>query len=727
MRTVKHKLKPLSPEQKIQFLALARAYQFEKNYWSDQLLDGSTDEINLKNLYTYQQIRNSKNLTKNNYYSHYNLPVRYCAIALKEAYDLHIRTYEAQIAFLKRDLNNRIYKFSYANTGVAMSSSTGLNISEDKRESVAAGKAKAMLLNTFKEFLYFTTNSLFYNYKTFRIFEEEFYSKKFRKARIYQRIQPILKKLFDKAMSETKDVFKLNQVGEENLQTSSSENEEINTNKINEIDEHFQLELLKENIEILNKFLLGEAACSEVEYLEKLLHYYCNCLVKAIVKFRNYKPIQSQINPTITLDGGCYKLYSKYDETAKKNRWFLDIMSMEVGKRIKGLELTGFHHAKKIMKHKKYPNLTLSFDRTDMTYYAHFTFGTFGTHPSHKARKSLKTRKASKQQRKLNLCQRSQVSECSGETKSIQYKLTKDKVNFFYKKHTKNMANASLLMTMLTVGGDFGVTENYTFSDGWVSGRKQGKILHYISNSTKNSVAGLQRISEKGFFGVEKNNTTGKRNHKNNCFNHNQLLGNINENYRKKQQKHNRFLQNYKYLLANEIIEHFTSDSVYGQYANATHENPIKLVFEDLDYTSLGFDANQKRQINLIKGILNVLEEKIKLHALPIEIIYVHPGYTSQNCPNCYLVAKTNRNKAESSFRCQHCGFTANDDERYEGLTKVVPRAALPSKDDFIASRNIAERPSTVPDSTRLRLRDVKDQLMFLHESVKVSCKMFNH
>ena len=727
MRTVKHKLKPLSPEQKIQFLALARAYQFEKNYWSDQLLNASTDEINLKNLYTYQQIRNSKNLTKNNYYSHYNLPVRYCAIALKEAYDLHIRTYEAQIAFLKRDLNNRIYKFSYANTGVAMSSSTGLNISEDKRESVAAGKAKAMLLNTFKEFLYFTTNSLFYNYKTFRIFEEEFYSKKFRKARIYQRIQPILKKLFDKAMSETKDVFKLNQVGEENLQTSSSENEEINTNKINEIDEHFQLELLKENIEILNKFLLGEAACSEVEYLEKLLHYYCNCLVKAIVKFRNYKPIQSQINPTITLDGGCYKLYSKYDETAKKNRWFLDIMSMEVGKRIKGLELTGFHHAKKIMKHKKYPNLTLSFDRTDMTYYAHFTFGTFGTHPSHKARKSLKTRKASKQQRKLNLCQRSQVSECSGETKSIQYKLTKDKVNFFYKKHTKNMANASLLMTMLTVGGDFGVTENYTFSDGWVSGRKQGKILHYISNSTKNSVAGLQRISEKGFFGVEKNNTTGKRNHKNNCFNHNQLLGNINENYRKKQQKHNRFLQNYKYLLANEIIEHFTSDSVYGQYANATHENPIKLVFEDLDYTSLGFDANQKRQINLIKGILNVLEEKIKLHALPIEIIYVHPGYTSQNCPNCYLVAKTNRNKAESSFRCQHCGFTANDDERYEGLTKVVPRAALPSKDDFIASRNIAERPSTVPDSTRLRLRDVKDQLMFLHESVKVSCKMFNH
>jgi putative transposase DNA-binding domain family len=203
------------------------------------------------------------------------------------------------------------------------------------------------------------------------------------------------------------------------------------------------------------------------------------------------------------------------------------------------------------------------------------------------------------------------------------------------------------------------------------------------------------------------------------------LLGNINENYRKKQQKYNRFLQNYKYLLANEIIEHFTSDSIYGQYANVTHDNPIQLVFEDLNYTSLGFDANQKRQINLIKGILNVLEEKIERYNLPIEIKYVHPGYTSQNCPNCYFVAKANRNSAESNFRCQHCGFTANDDERFKGLTRVVQRAKLPSEDDFIAACNIAERLSTIPNSTRLRLRDIKYRLMQKHELVKVSCKMF--
>ena len=53
MRTVKHKIRPLTSEQEIEFLALARAYQFEKNHWSDQLLkrrERSGEAINLKKL-----------------------------------------------------------------------------------------------------------------------------------------------------------------------------------------------------------------------------------------------------------------------------------------------------------------------------------------------------------------------------------------------------------------------------------------------------------------------------------------------------------------------------------------------------------------------------------------------------------------------------------------------------------------------------------------------------
>ena len=715
MRTVKHKIRPqsVSPEQEIQFLVLARAYQFEKNYFSDQLLhfrnrSHEASPINID--FTYNQIRDK--LVKNNYQSINNLPARIWKMALKEAYELHIRTYEAQIAFLKRDLNNRIYKFSSAYTYI--------NEAADRLAKATLEEAEkadvATTLNTFKEFLYFATNSLFYNYKTFRNFEEEFYSKKFRKARIYQRVQPILQKILKKAIE--KEIFKLNNDKEaDNNERSESEDEtklQLATPTQLKTIEQFLKATLLHKLKPQNDPNAGEKHCGYAfifACLEQLLHYYCNCLVKAIVKFRNYKPIQSQINPTITLDGDCYELYSVYDDECKINRWFLNIMSMEKGKRIKGLELTGFHHAKKIMKHKKSPNLTLSFDATDMTYYAHFTF-----------KNKVKPKKVKSTKAKAS--ERSGVVKLISEANKTLQQGGKEKCN------CNHNITADMLMTMLTVGGDFGLTENYTFSDGWVSGRKQGKILNHIANKTKNSVAGLQRISEKGFFGVEKNNKTGKRNHKNNDFNHNLLLDNINKNYRKKQRKHNRFLQNYKYLLVNEIIDHFTSDSIYGQYGNISKSNKLTLVFEDLDYINLGKNKSQKRQVNLIKGILNVLEEKIERYNLPIIIEYVHPGYTSQNCPNCYWVARANRNKAESSFRCQHCGFTAIDDERFKGLTKVVQREYLPSEDDFVASRNIAERLSSfaVPDSTRLRLRDVKDWLMQKHELIKVrsSCKMFD-
>ena len=684
MRTVKHKIKPFNisenSEQEIQFLALARAYQFEKNYWSDQLLNllnRSHESINID--FSYNQIRD--NLVKNKYQSKYNLPARIWKMALKEAYDLHIRTYESQISFIKRDINNKIYKFKPASPSLLPKLELDKDESSESSESSDSRSANSAL-HIFKEFLYFATNSLFYNYKTFRKFEEEFYSKKFRKAKIYQRIQPILQKLFQKAIE--KEVFKLNHS--------------------NEINIH------KENIEILKRFLHDKSKTRDLVneekrelqlYLEELLNHYCNCLVKAIVQFRNCKPIQSQINPTITLDGDCYDLYSKYDNEAKKNRWFLNIMSLENGRRIKGLELTGFNHAKKIMKHKKSPNLTLSFDRTDMTYYAHFTF----KQKVKSSRTIVKTKKS--------------ISFTEGEAnKTLQ--------------QNNNNITANMLMTMLTVGGDFGLTENYTFSDGWVSGREQGQILKHIADKTKNSVAGLQRISENGFFGLEKNNPIGKRNHKNNCFNHNKLLDNINKNYRKKQRKYNRFLQNYKYVLVNEIIEHFTSDSIYGQYTQATHEShaPVKLVFESLDYVSLRRNKSQKRQINLIKGILNVLEDKIKAKSynLPIEIIYVNPAYTSQTCPNCCFVAKTNRDSKAGKFRCQHCGFTAIDDERYKALTdcKAIFREHLPSEDDFVAACNIAARHSAIPDSMKLRVRDIKYRLMQKHESIKVSCKIFN-
>ena len=658
MRTVKHKLKPLTTEQETKpltteqetkFLDVVHAYQFEKNYFSDQLLNRyhsheneNVDEvINLQS--SYIQIRDK--LVKNNYQSKHNLPTRLWKMALKEAYDLHIRTHESQIAFIKRNINNNIYQ--YCHFELVKQNKDDIDNKSNKSEA----EAKLPVFESFETFLYFATNYLFYNFKTFSRFEAEFFSKKFKKARIYQRAKTILL-----------DLLKRKAVKQEVL--------------------------TKEEAKQLKQFLeLGLGSnCSDTLF-NRLFEHYCHSLVKAIQKFRSFKPIQSQINPTITLDGDCYDLYSKYDDKAKKNRWFLDIMSMESGKRIKGLELTGFHHAKQIMKHRKAANLILSFDPTGEVF-AHFTFPV-----------SLSKRKTTKKKK--------------------------------YRSQKVCFSNKVKLKTLTTIGGDFGLTECFTFSDGWVAGRTQRDILKKIADNTKKDIERIQLNSRKNYFGLEKNNPTNKRNHKKNCFNHNSELKNINTNYRKRQKRYNRYLENYKHQIANNIIHHFTTDNEFGNFGNYTSSNTdedeinLTLVFEDLTYTNLGRTKDDKRQINLIKGVLSLLEEKTKLYNLPIKIQYVNPAYTSQTCPNCYYVDRKNRNSQYGKFRSQHCGFTANDDERYKELTDVILRKHLPSEDDFIAACNIEKRLSVLQNSMKLRQRKIKELLMEMHKQVKGSCKMF--
>ena len=671
MRTVKHKIKPFNTEQKTKFFTVAYAYQFEKNYFSDQLLNHS-HEASLINLQSsYIQIRDK--LVQNGYQSKYNLPARLWKMALKEAYDLHIRTHESQVALIKRNLNNNLYQYCHCEL---------IKQIKDNQDELSLA-----MLQCFENFLYFATNSWFFNFKTFCQFEAEYFSKKFNKARIYQRAKTLLLDLLKPSHAVKKEV------------------------------------LTKEEAKQLKQLLESGSD----PFFNRLFQHYCHSLVKAIQKFRSFKQIQSQINPTITLDGGCYDLYSVYDGEAKKNRWFLDIMSLESGKRIKGLELTGFHHAKQIMKHKKSANLTLSFDPMDVASgaTAHFTFDTPPIRPV-KSPMAIKTK-----------------------PKATRYHSVSNKSS---KQTTDNKQNitADMLMTMMIIGGDFGLTECFTFSDGWVAGVNQGLMLKEITTYTTQAVKNIQKHSKKGYFGVEKKNlkrlkntkqpkdpkglknakySSNTRNHRNNCFNHNSELKNVNRHYNKQQERYNRRLENYKHQFMNEIIDHFTSDNIYGQYATLLKTQPIQLVFEDLDFVSLGYTKEQKRQINLIKGVLTLLEEKIKLYNLPIEIIYVNPAYTSQTCPNCGFVAKKNRDYQARQFRCCHCGFTANDDVRYRLVSDFVQSAGaeamLPAADDYIASQNIAMRPSVLRNSQRLRVRKVKDLLLARHEQIKGSCKMF--
>ena len=160
MRTIKHQLKSLSAatEQKAKLLDVMYAYQFEKNYFSDQLLHHSHEIFNLES--SYIQIRDK--LVKNGYQSKYNLPARLWKMALKEAYDLHIRTHESQVALIKRKLNNNLYQYYHFELTQQVR-----NDQDDKLE-----ESELSILQCFENFLYFATNSWFFNYKTFCQFEE---------------------------------------------------------------------------------------------------------------------------------------------------------------------------------------------------------------------------------------------------------------------------------------------------------------------------------------------------------------------------------------------------------------------------------------------------------------------------------------------------------------------------------------------------------------------------
>ena len=606
MRTDKHKLKPLTPHQEAQFLDVVHAYQNEKNHFSDQLSsDLFNHGINLKNDYSYIKIRNR--LVKEEYCSRYSLPARLWKMALKEAYDLHSRTYERQLALLKDDFLNQVYRY----------------FCHHHNE-----------MNEFKAFFMFVINSAFYSYRDFKKAEQQIFSKHFVQAKIYERTAQYLVTLFPKAIKD-----------------------EI---------------LTPAQTEVLSSLFLKEQN-------NTFFHVFCHLFIEAIKGFRAFKPILSNKNPTIQLDGGCYALCSKYDDITQKNRWFLNIMSLQKGQRIQGLELTGFHHAKHIIKHSA--NLILSFDPVTMDVYAHFTF---------------ENKKNKNQQEKENI----------PSSKSL-------------KKASKASKDSEIL-----IGGDFGLTESMTFSDGFVLGRTQGKILRDISKTTKESVAQIQKFSLAGFFGIEKQNQEHRRNHLNNCFNHNLRLKNINTNYRKRQQRDNKRLEQFKYSMVNEMTSHFMSNTVYGNYHDYLskqdenkQQNYIHFVFESLDYSNLGRNKEQKRQINLIKGIYTCLENKVETSNLPFKISYVNSAYTSQMCPHCYYVAKGNRNNG--TFRCLHCGYTVLEDEKFQCLRKVIPTELLPPEDDFLASQNIRDRLSSLPDSLKQHRREIEEFLKSKHKEFK--------
>ena len=92
-------------------------------------------------------------------------------------------------------------------------------------------------------------------------------------------------------------------------------------------------------------------------------------------------------------------------------------------------------------------------------------------------------------------------------------------------------------------------------------------------------------------------------------------------------------------------------------------EPDVLHVLEDL--TDVSFDNlhgrnNKELQDWTFYDFEQKLIYKVRLNGS--DVIKVPAQYTSQRCPKCGHIEKSNRNHALHLFRCRHCGYTSNDD-----------------------------------------------------------------
>lgn len=237
---------------------------------------------------------------------------------------------------------------------------------------------------------------------------------------------------------------------------------------------------------------------SENKILFSLTKKFCNYLIKTIKKtYHQTRQIVSQVNPTMILDSECYKL----SMDKKTGECFIDIISLNKGKRIKNIPLSGYKHS---LPKNFSSNICISFDPVEAQFYLHFSF-------NHKVKN----------------------------------------------KNKKSNEDSKIIL-----GGDFGETEMLTLSDEKVIGQNQGEILKVIAKQTEKALTKVQKLSLNDFFfGIEKKNT-GRRNRTNNAFNHNKNKNNINYEYRKSQEKINRRLNQHICECVNQLKNHCEKNHV---------------------------------------------------------------------------------------------------------------------------------------------------------------------
>lgn len=115
--------------------------------------------------------------------------------------------------------------------------------------------------------------------------------------------------------------------------------------------------------------------------------------------------------------------------------------------------------------------------------------------------------------------------------------------------------------------------------------------------------------------------------------------------------RENRWMQDVNHCISKALVESNPEGTLF--------------VLEDLSNVRKATERVRKGdRYVLVSWSFFDLEQKLAYKALKNHqrVIFVDPAYTSQTCPKCGHVSKSNRDKKNHVFCCESCGYRSNDD-----------------------------------------------------------------
>ena len=116
-------------------------------------------------------------------------------------------------------------------------------------------------------------------------------------------------------------------------------------------------------------------------------------------------------------------------------------------------------------------------------------------------------------------------------------------------------------------------------------------------------------------------------------------------------QRENRWMSDVNHRVSKALVESNPAGSLF--------------VLEDLTGIRQATEkVHRKDRYVLVSWAFHDLEQKLRYKAIRSgsQVVNVDPAYTSQTCPKCGFVSRSNRDKKLHRFQCKSCGYRSNDD-----------------------------------------------------------------